>query len=619
MFITFAFPYMNGPLHLGHLYTMLQGWVAGRRSDTDMLMPFGFHCTGMPIYASAMKLQGGDPQVQAQVYRMLKDMDIPDHEIELFKDPEYWVRYFPERALKALKALNLPGLDLTKSFVTTSINPYFNSFVEWQFTRLHQAGYISFGLRPCIYSCKDAQPCAAHDRQSGEDATIVKTIPEWIQKMEPAFKREAYIAECSGGYPSEPVISRSGDLCVVKTTEQWYITYSDPAWKAEAVDYIKNVLIVHDPEVRQNLIAAAENLHDWCCSREFGLGTRIPWDTRFVIDSLSDSTIYPIYYKFVDLLQDGNIYGDNRTKPVPTVDFWNRVFKDAEDDDADIKLFKTRIEAQDLRVSAKDLINNHLVMMIYNSIAIDRRLLPREFRVNGYVRVDGEKMSKSLGNFVTVEQAVQMYPKNALLIALLEAGDGSSDANVRLTDIPVIEKALNVTLSLPMVCPGSGLFKISNDAYAQVIVECWRQFLQAKNVGRNRESLAYGWRKLAKAYTAYTGTDVWLDYANVNIMRMALNPVIGCAYNLKESEITELLSHIKIDDHLPRINEFIITIRKLITDITANAKIKIHHAVLDHPGNKDMIQAAFPNLCILRDETVIHHKRDPYKVKPIKV
>ena len=36
-------------------------------------------------------------------------------------------------------------------------------------------------------------------------------------------------------------------------------------------------------------------LGQWACSRQFGLGTRLPCDPdRFVIESLSDSTIYMV-------------------------------------------------------------------------------------------------------------------------------------------------------------------------------------------------------------------------------------------------------------------------------------------------------------------------------------
>jgi hypothetical protein len=37
-------------------------------------------------------------------------------------------------------------------------------------------------------------------------------------------------------------------------------------------------------------------LQQWACSRSFGLGTRLPWDEQYLIESLSDSTIYMAYY-----------------------------------------------------------------------------------------------------------------------------------------------------------------------------------------------------------------------------------------------------------------------------------------------------------------------------------
>lgn len=47
---------------------------------------------------------------------------------------------------------------------------------------------------------------------------------------------------------------------------------------------------------------ALDWLKEWGCSRSFGLGTRIPWDKQFLIESLSDSTIYMSYYTISNLL-----------------------------------------------------------------------------------------------------------------------------------------------------------------------------------------------------------------------------------------------------------------------------------------------------------------------------
>ena len=43
-------------------------------------------------------------------------------------------------------------------------------------------------------------------------------------------------------------------------------------------------------------------LNAWACSRTSGLGTILPWDNNFVIESLSDSTIYMAYYTVAHLL-----------------------------------------------------------------------------------------------------------------------------------------------------------------------------------------------------------------------------------------------------------------------------------------------------------------------------
>lgn len=86
----------------------------------------------------------------------------------------------------------------------------------------------------------------------------------------------------------------------------------------------------------------------------------------------------------------------------------------------------------DLRVSGKDLIFNHLTMSLYNFAAIwpsRPDFWPRGFFCNGHLLVDGEKMSKSTGNFLTIDDAVRTFTADATRIALADAGDSVDDAN----------------------------------------------------------------------------------------------------------------------------------------------------------------------------------------------
>ena len=85
----------------------------------------------------------------------------------------------------------------------------------------------------------------------------------------------------------------------------------------------------------------------------------------------------------------------------------------------------------DLRVSAKDLIRNHLTMSLYNHAAIwnDTAMMPKGYFCNGYMVLNNEKMSKSTGNFMTIRDCINKFGADATRIALADAGDGLDDAN----------------------------------------------------------------------------------------------------------------------------------------------------------------------------------------------
>lgn len=70
-------------------------------------------------------------------------------------------------------------------------------------------------------------------------------------------------------------------------------------------------------------------------------------------------------------------------------------------------------------------------MALFNHAAIwdDPKYWPRGYFCNGYINVEGEKMSKSKGNFITLSQAIDAYGADAARIACAMAGDSINDAN----------------------------------------------------------------------------------------------------------------------------------------------------------------------------------------------
>jgi leucyl-tRNA synthetase len=246
--------------------------------------------------------------------------------------------------------------------------------------------------------------------------------------------------------PENTVISRSGDECVVALTDQWFIAYGEEQWRDQVHECLQSMELF-SPEARNQFTAAVDWMQQWACSRSFGLGSRLPWDPQYLIESLSDSTAYMAYYCVAHILHEGSLDGSTRPASVTpdqmTDAVWDFVFDNRDDLEAvsaesgisqDL-LKKMRAEFVafypfDLRVSGKDLIPNHMIFCLYNHVALfKRKYWPRAMRCNGHLLLNSAKMSKSTGNFMTLYESCTEFSADATRIALADAGDGLEDAN----------------------------------------------------------------------------------------------------------------------------------------------------------------------------------------------
>lgn len=74
---------------------------------------------------------------------------------------------------------------------------------------------------------------------------------------------------------------------------------------------------------------------------------------------------------------------------------------------------------------------------------------PRSFYCNGWILVDSKKMSKSEGNFFTIDDIVTRYGADASRFACAEAGDGLEDANFVIKNADeAILKLANIDMNL---------------------------------------------------------------------------------------------------------------------------------------------------------------------------
>jgi leucyl-tRNA synthetase len=235
-----------------------------------------------------------------------------------------------------------------------------------------------------------------------------------------------------------PVTCRCGTDCVIKILEdQWFLRYSDEDWKQEAHACLEGMKIV-PIETRASFDHVVDWLRDWACTRRMGLGTKLPWDEKWLIEPLSDSTIYMSYYTISRYLKELDPY--KLDDEVFDYIFLGRGSPEdiSRDKGIDLDVLKSMRREFDYwypsewRLSAKDLIGNHLTFHVFHHTAIfPREKWPRGIVVFGMGLLEGNKMSSSKGNVVLLGDAIDKYGADVVRLFLMASAEPWQDFDWR--------------------------------------------------------------------------------------------------------------------------------------------------------------------------------------------
>jgi len=233
-------------------------------------------------------------------------------------------------------------------------------------------------------------------------------------------------------FDTQPVVCRCGGRVMVRILhDQWFLNYSDVGWKDEVRDQLGKMALV-PAETRAEFGRTVDWLKDWACTRRVGLGTKLPWDPDWIVEPLSDSTIYMAYYTIAHHMK--------RLPPeklTPEVFDYLLLGKGTPTTLSREVLEPIRKELlywypYDFRFSAKDLISNHLTFQIYHH----RALLPPELQPKGMVvfgmgLLAGAKMSSSKGNVFLLEDAIAEFGADTVRMFLTGSAEPWQDFDWR--------------------------------------------------------------------------------------------------------------------------------------------------------------------------------------------
>jgi leucyl-tRNA synthetase len=223
---------------------------------------------------------------------------------------------------------------------------------------------------------------------------------------------------------SEEVLCRCGQKVLVKKIpDQWFIDYSNPALKERSKEHALTMGIF-PREYYDNIQNVLEWYRERACVRLGNwLGTRFPLDTRWIVEAIADSTLYPVYYVLSRYVNDGRVDPDRMTE-----EFFDHVLLakgDASEVSRSTGLDRALLEEissefdywypLDVNLGGKEHMTVHFPVFLMSHVGLLRpQHWPRGIIVNWYITATGGKISKSKGGAQPIPDAAERFGVDAM-------------------------------------------------------------------------------------------------------------------------------------------------------------------------------------------------------------
>ncbi|PIR12859.1 methionine--tRNA ligase [Candidatus Falkowbacteria bacterium CG11_big_fil_rev_8_21_14_0_20_39_10] len=191
-----------------------------------------------------------------------------------------------------------------------------------------------------------------------------------------------------------------------KMKEECYM-FKLSAFQSKLFDLIKKDKLLISPVERKNEVISfleKNKLEDISASRKnVKWGITLPWD--------KEHTTYVWIEAFLNYLTGLGWSGENKTPSPLEGEGWGEVWP------------------PDVQLMSKDILRVHATIWPALLLAIDLSL-PKQIFVHGFFLVDGQKMSKSLGNVISPEDLIKKYGVDGARYLLMSATPFGHDGDV---------------------------------------------------------------------------------------------------------------------------------------------------------------------------------------------
>ncbi len=223
---------------------------------------------------------------------------------------------------------------------------------------------------------------------------------------------------------SEEVVCRCGETVHIKRVDdQWFIDYGNKELTEKTSAHCRDMEI-YPPEYYANIHGVLDWFRERACVRQGNwLGTKFPFDEKWIIEAISDSTLYPAYYIISVYANSGNIKPENMTEKFFDYVMLGKGNEEEVAEDSKVGVSLLRIIREDVKywypldvnLGGKEHMTVHFPVFLFNHMAIlPGDMQPKGMIVNWYITGKKSKISKSKGGAQPIPGAVEAFGVDAM-------------------------------------------------------------------------------------------------------------------------------------------------------------------------------------------------------------
>ncbi|MDO5569467.1 MAG: methionine--tRNA ligase [bacterium] len=360
-----AWPYANYLMHIGHLAALLPGDVIARYYRANKCEV---------IYVSGSDCHG---------------TPITQRAIKESKKPEEVANYYHQEFIKTLNKMNF-----TYDLYTSTMDEEHKHLVQEYFKKMLDNGYI--------YEKEESQDYCEKCQKYLSDREIVGICPHCgkqsnaeqcdncLTNVNASEVKDKYCVNCQTATVMKGNKHLYFKLSAFQTKLEQYVDKSDNTWRKQAISEAKKFL-------KMGLI-------DRAATRQLTWGIEVP------VTGYEDKRIYVWIEAVLGYLTAG--YRVANTKGI------------------DFDKFMTSTSLSTYYVHGKDNITFHAIIYPALILALKNNYQLPKYNIScDYVNMDSQKMSKSKGNLITVNELMEKYAVDTIRYYMIAYGPEKKDVN----------------------------------------------------------------------------------------------------------------------------------------------------------------------------------------------